>query len=525
MTETNSNQPIKSSSLNQSKSISSLSDQYKTHSGVLEIRLPSSQSRPHSLRFQNAQRDSRLPPENHRKSTHHSIKHQSYIPTKLNHQSQRQSTIPSSSTIKSLAINPTTNNTSHSTHSHPQRIYETHQGNLMFCFDGKLVTSRPSNSIRLNWIPSLWSKISTIFKKHKAEPNVESPSKWNLNVPLQTIASLILIIGLGIIFYIGNSPSLNQSTFGILVLVFFSYSWMICMGSMIKTIITDPGVIPRDLDPTPELEWRPNHRPSNSIATSHHHLEKSELESQAPHHTTLDLGDRELLPRWIKVEVKKPSAKLNNMNETQERSNEREVEEDTEEEWIESKWCSTCLTYRPPRSSHCRMCDCCIDGLDHHCTYLNNCIGSRNYLFYISFLISSVMNLIIIIGTSVWRILKFHHKNEISNHPISVSVLVISSVVLIPITTLLSYHVYLTFKGLTTVEHIKIQARQTILKQTVQPSTSSSFNRWYKPSFNLSTNLKDGFYLIFLRLCGPLNTASIPWHHPIDQSFQLLIDP
>ncbi|EGG01113.1 uncharacterized protein MELLADRAFT_30497, partial [Melampsora larici-populina 98AG31] len=118
------------------------------------------------------------------------------------------------------------------------------------------------------------------------------------------------------------------------------------------------------------------------------------------------------------------------------------------------KWCSTCCTYRPPRSSHCRMCDCCIDGLDHHCTYLNNCIGSRNYLYYLTFLITSVLSLVMIIGTSIWRVLNFHQSNQIGNHPISVSVLVISSIVLFPITTLLSYHVYLTFKGLTTVEHI-----------------------------------------------------------------------
>jgi hypothetical protein len=41
--------------------------------------------------------------------------------------------------------------------------------------------------------------------------------------------------------------------------------------------------------------------------------------------------------------------------------------------------CQACQILRPPRCHHCRQCNRCILAFDHHCVWLNNCIGYNNY--------------------------------------------------------------------------------------------------------------------------------------------------
>jgi len=49
------------------------------------------------------------------------------------------------------------------------------------------------------------------------------------------------------------------------------------------------------------------------------------------------------------------------------------------------KWCETCKQTKPPRAYHCSNCRRCVFKMDHHCHYMNNCIGAKNLKFHLQF--------------------------------------------------------------------------------------------------------------------------------------------
>ena len=48
--------------------------------------------------------------------------------------------------------------------------------------------------------------------------------------------------------------------------------------------------------------------------------------------------------------------------------------------------CETCQIIKPARSKHCKICDLCVEKLDHHCVWLNQCVGRKNYKWFLIFL-------------------------------------------------------------------------------------------------------------------------------------------
>ncbi|GMP69142.1 hypothetical protein CsSME_00028515 [Camellia sinensis var. sinensis] len=53
--------------------------------------------------------------------------------------------------------------------------------------------------------------------------------------------------------------------------------------------------------------------------------------------------------------------------------------------------CDKCSSYKPPRTHHCRSCRRCILRMDHHCMWINNCVGLRNYKAFIVLVLYATM--------------------------------------------------------------------------------------------------------------------------------------
>eukprot|EP00268_Persea_americana_P017731 TRINITY_DN1858_c0_g1_i1.p1 TRINITY_DN1858_c0_g1~~TRINITY_DN1858_c0_g1_i1.p1 ORF type:complete len:283 (-),score=23.48 TRINITY_DN1858_c0_g1_i1:465-1313(-) len=121
------------------------------------------------------------------------------------------------------------------------------------------------------------------------------------------------------------------------------------------------------------------------------------------------------------------------------------------------RYCQKCSHYKPPRAHHCRVCRKCVLRMDHHCVWINNCVGHANYKVFFVFVLYSVTacihSLALLIGSTAYGI----HKDQDPSGGSSNTPYIICGVLLVPLTValsiLLGWHIYLILQNKTTIEY------------------------------------------------------------------------
>ena len=137
-----------------------------------------------------------------------------------------------------------------------------------------------------------------------------------------------------------------------------------------------------------------------------------------------------------------------------------------QEQYQNCKKCVTKLTkfsYKPERAHHCSICNICITKMDHHCPFISNCVGIKNYRFYFQLLFYGTISLLIV---TILILRKFYlnieesKEKNLSNSKIILKIFswtVLSFFFIIFLggcATLFFRHCYQIAKDITTIEDI-----------------------------------------------------------------------
>mmetsp|Transcript_79222 Transcript_79222/g.206711 ORF Transcript_79222/g.206711 Transcript_79222/m.206711 type:complete len:370 (-) Transcript_79222:94-1203(-) len=126
------------------------------------------------------------------------------------------------------------------------------------------------------------------------------------------------------------------------------------------------------------------------------------------------------------------------------------------QEWKRSgdrRQCKWCAKYKPDRCHHCRVCRTCILKMDHHCPWIYNCVGFRNHKYFFLLLVYSMAACHFI----TWTMLESVMASIDTTMPFASMFAILFGETLaaflgILVTVFLGFHIYLTMKGMTTIE-------------------------------------------------------------------------
>lgn len=259
--------------------------------------------------------------------------------------------------------------------------------------------------------------------------------------------TVVLITGTSGLFFAFDCPFLAERITPAIPII-GGILFVFTMSSLFRTSFSDPGIIPRASQD-----------------------EAAYIEKQIEVPNSLNSPTYRPPPRTKEVFVKGQTVKL--------------------------KYCFTCKIFRPPRASHCSLCDNCVDRFDHHCPWVGNCVGKRNYRFFYMFIVSLAFLAVFIFScTTTHIVLLFKDEDQffdiVKKTPFSVIIAVICFCSVWSVIGLAGFHTYLTTSDQTTNEDIKGSFTSKGGQQAINPYSQG----------NICLNC-------FHILCGPITPSLI----------------
>ncbi|KAG2195923.1 hypothetical protein INT47_002696 [Mucor saturninus] len=182
----------------------------------------------------------------------------------------------------------------------------------------------------------------------------------------------------------------------------------------------------------------------------------------------------------------------------------------------ESKWCDVCQLWKPDRTHHCRVCGACVLKMDHHCPWVNGCVGISNYRFYVQFLCYVTLLGTWIFTTSLAAFIQFNGLSTFDG--IALSILIIGGIITFILGAFTMSHLWLILKNQTTIENSQFQkwkreklSGNTRLIPMFTESGKNVFDRGYRQ--NWLEVMGSNRLLWFLPLMSKQGTDGVHFGH------------
>ncbi|KAI0454090.1 palmitoyltransferase ERF2 [Xylaria acuta] len=192
--------------------------------------------------------------------------------------------------------------------------------------------------------------------------------------------------------------------------ILYAYIFLISISSFLRASVSDPGILPRNLHQFPPPD-----------------------ENEDPLRLAPPTNDWTL--------IKSAESSIAAME-------------------VPTKFCKSCNIWRPPRAHHCRLCDNCVETQDHHCVWVNNCVGRRNYRYFFTFVTSTTVMGLYLIGVCLAQIVIYSRREDVSfgqaagHFRIALTLVIYGVIGILYPVALTGYHLFLMARGETTREFL-----------------------------------------------------------------------